>query len=1320
MSTAHGAVSKDYLPFQNALASLLLDEEQGRMVCDVILGRSVGSHSSVAATEELAAFFPSCSVPRTYAAVIHNWISTQMQPLLSYRPHHSFPSGTSSRSSCGGGAGGMTRIVSASRTSVNIGSKGQIITHGSSIAAADTFTSQRIIEATTNSYDNKVITSNTFAGLPIVSKSKQKKRMTPIVVSADSNSISNVASSGNISVLPSSNGIDMSICSMQGHLKKMSVNTISSQDGGGGGKSDLNISSISNVSSSSNSNIQPSAPRTVASIALSRKAANEHPYIVEPIPQSLSGGNLGPGVASIVASKDGRERLARQLGNVYGSLVMRQLVSLSHSLPLVMKAAAVSIGDGNYVKTLNNSTFFSILVDDFSLKTFFLAVVSVIMPVLKSLGNSVLESLLKLDVLRRPNGCTVAQSIRDELQSCYEDNKVLLGTEEEESGMLLQTDTTFIRCFREEVDSRYEYKSPLECYIYNEREQLFDMFSNLFRQFQEMDRSDLDGSKVSDFIRFSLPAVKPRILSMKDINLVWFVGIFRDLTMFYGVNNNHAEASANGVGASRQQMLESRMGYPSQPTMPSQGSRATSSGASNASSVTAEDIYSEQAAVFPGNQQFFFRFILMIDSTRFSQHLEVALHSAINNLVDSGSDINIRKATNEEKGDADVQSTAISTDSYTLRVLKLKLLGKYLGVLKFSSFWSLSSGVNPAGPLHLLLREEARARCGARMHNGALSAAHDALQAAILAKKTSLAVSWVVEFIKMSYWDVTWDLVANADNGSMQHNIFSDVLAALKKIQRDHSASLYSFGDANSNKSSSDIAISNATGSISANRLFTLVEIQNLFLSLPVSTSVRSALINDAGSVHHLWKEADSPIDKRSGSNRSNSYTVPGSVKSVNSPVENGANGSTSSKAFIDSNNDAFSPLFIRHVMPFLDQLLKMLSSSSNVGSTVTTHRSSKSSNVRRQTPNVITSSAAGYPSTFNSFGSGATTTASGLTSANVSYSGTPLSSKKTDKGSTANGSKLSLSSPSGAGKSRSGGGGSGQLTFYMPSPTTPSINRRAASQPKGSKAQRHLEHDIHHKLEMSFWQQHVNLFSINVFVLDNLRNASLAHLKDKVAEAIHELWGTAAALKTDVEEEMATESNVTSAITTSRNGSFVAKFQSALSDFERRLHANTLQDGLSFLQEFNSNHLSATLPDLCTLYPCHGRVAEAAVRFISKRAGQQQQGLLDYLDSYSARKFSEVISISVSQFQKALDGKELQYRKATGSSSNLVHATALTSNEHYPRQEILMAKLFRMHSEDFSRIDLQVSSSLLSPLYHPYCSLYYTHNIRRAGRQPL
>lgn len=35
--------------------------------------------------------------------------------------------------------------------------------------------------------------------------------------------------------------------------------------------------------------------------------------------------------------------------------------------------------------------------------------------------------------------------------------------------------------------------------MYNEREKCFDEFSNLFRKFCEISRSDLDGSKTEDF-----------------------------------------------------------------------------------------------------------------------------------------------------------------------------------------------------------------------------------------------------------------------------------------------------------------------------------------------------------------------------------------------------------------------------------------------------------------------------------------------------------------------------------------------------------------------------------------------------------------------------------------------------------------------------------------------------------------------------------------------------------------------------------------------------------------------------------------------------
>lgn len=572
-STAAVAVApKDYLPFQEALASLLLDEEQTSKLCTAILldsSRASGVHSSsssrptcAATAEELAAFFPHCTVPTTYPAVVHNWISSQLQPFLTSKPQvvsHAFSSISSIGSSSG--AVGAVQPLPAS----SIGRKGlaAVADGGATDTSSVNLPPRNNVSApaTNTNYDNTAagtIISNTFAGLPIVSKNKQKKRMTPVIVSTETSSyttsVTGGGAGGNIAGLPNSTGMDISVRNVQTNLRNLSYNpgieSICSQTAtieSTGVSSDLNISNISiasNISNSNSNNALASMASAVASIAQSRNKITTEPYIVEKIQSStLANGNFSSGVAPVVALRASRECAARLLGRVYGCLVMRQLVSLNHALTLVVKAAASSIGEDNYVRTVSSdNTFFSILVDDSSMTTFVLAVVKAIMPVVKSLGNPLLGSLLKLDMLKRP-GVGNKSSVCNELQSCYEDNIMLMGaSEEEEAGILLNTDTTFIRRFREEVDSRYEYKSSLECFVYNEREQLFDMFSNLFHQFQEVDRSDLDGSKVSDFLKYNLPLAKPRVLAMKDINMVWFVGIFRDMALFYGINNSIAEA----------------------------------------------------------------------------------------------------------------------------------------------------------------------------------------------------------------------------------------------------------------------------------------------------------------------------------------------------------------------------------------------------------------------------------------------------------------------------------------------------------------------------------------------------------------------------------------------------------------------------------------------------------------------------------------------------------------------------------------------------------------------------------------------------------
>jgi hypothetical protein len=41
--------------------------------------------------------------------------------------------------------------------------------------------------------------------------------------------------------------------------------------------------------------------------------------------------------------------------------------------------------------------------------------------------------------------------------------------------------------------------SQVEGIVYNEREKCFDEFSNLFRRYSDINRSDLDGSKTEEF-----------------------------------------------------------------------------------------------------------------------------------------------------------------------------------------------------------------------------------------------------------------------------------------------------------------------------------------------------------------------------------------------------------------------------------------------------------------------------------------------------------------------------------------------------------------------------------------------------------------------------------------------------------------------------------------------------------------------------------------------------------------------------------------------------------------------------------------------------
>ena len=93
----------------------------------------------------------------------------------------------------------------------------------------------------------------------------------------------------------------------------------------------------------------------------------------------------------------------------------------------------------------------------------------------------------------------------------------------------------FIRPFREETDSRLEYKTPYEGLVYNERERCFDELSNLFHLYQEAHKSDISGRKVNEVIR-KIPIIGAKILNLRDCNFFWFADIFVKMLLFHGLN----------------------------------------------------------------------------------------------------------------------------------------------------------------------------------------------------------------------------------------------------------------------------------------------------------------------------------------------------------------------------------------------------------------------------------------------------------------------------------------------------------------------------------------------------------------------------------------------------------------------------------------------------------------------------------------------------------------------------------------------------------------------------------------------------------------
>lgn len=186
------------------------------------------------------------------------------------------------------------------------------------------------------------------------------------------------------------------------------------------------------------------------------------------------------------------------------------------------------------------------------------------------------------------------------------------------------------------------------------------------------------------------------------------------------------------------------------------------------------DPYIAPSHKFQGSQQFFYRFIVGLNDHRFNQCLLHSLICEIEAIIKSGMRLSANgggigggieggigggsggsggsKGTSGSKflssctgilGTGILSSSSTdntfltwSAESYALSITKLKILGKFIGLLQHYPQWVLSTDITESGPLQLQYDELA-------MHSGVLSSFHLMQSSLALPIRRMLEQAWI-------------------------------------------------------------------------------------------------------------------------------------------------------------------------------------------------------------------------------------------------------------------------------------------------------------------------------------------------------------------------------------------------------------------------------------------------------------------------------------------------------------------------------------------------------------------------------------------------
>lgn len=1083
----------------------------------------------------------------------------------------------------------------------------------------------------------------------------------------------------------------------------------------------------------------------------------------------------------LLADETASKAATRRMGVIYGSLIMRyhsSLLPISPCIVFLTKLLSVKfIHAGKVIKlSLQDLTKFpSCLLTNNRLEIFAVNVISTIIPVLQSLGGWILSSLTEV---LSPIAPMLVKKINDQMKSGEVSTMYITQQQSEEEKLLnISNVEDFIRPFDANIDNRHDYKTQIECTIYNEREKCYDEFCNLFRQFQTINRSDMDGSKTDEFWS-GLHARGSRVLNLNDCNYLWFSKIFIEMLLFHGTNmpkssspfshppSSPAGGASSGSGSfsrsssygtpvtpntssrhtatalfsstQKQRKLEERLGqggggkgFPSRRGAGAQSMSSTPSSASstrssatknsqfnNVAAVTSQrmknmiDALNDPSSHFSGNQQFFFRFILVMDSHRLNitlqdlmlteilQLLEISLvvyksfgdstnvETSNSTTGNAGSNLSNSSLGTEylKKNDNEApQSPTTGTTSLTLRVLKLRVLGKFLGLLHFSPSWNLSVDSLKESPLMDAAESFATQRNSIR-HFIPLS---EMLKHCWVRGSLFLCIPWMTSYLQLMSWDKT--SVLNMTKTGLQSMLKSSQFNSHSTSTRSSTQILYCISILHALLCSNMFDLrKSGTDAVSQNRVSILFNIQAFLSDFPILIELRKVFLKKATSVPS-W---NSLLKKPIASPSQDLISEDGDMHHLDAGIQ----------IQIDEGNSGFSQSYLKYMFPELFQsisqmrqrfvrfqrndeiLCERLMSNSTIVSRPTSLRFSPT---KRQAPTLISSS-----TLMKNVGIDEGSIPASTSLLNPS----PPRTVKVDIGNSDHNFDIMIPPPPLISPAPSPSATSGKVfnMFSSPPPslkrntsglfypesnllTSSSTNYRSNSMPRSSSIgsiqdSDHLQNttDIQEKLEISFWHQHPHLYSICNFAVDHVNQACRHRLRERVADLVLQAWSYCEVAGSQC-LSMATElrAKIKSNSPADNTNAIISKHQAMVEKHTSSLFKTSCSETEEFLGTFVGEHMLDTITPFLSVYPMSNIVKETVISIALRQKSTSIKSLSSYYSDFARKKLSEVCMKSVQQQRKIFS----QLESDVSSEINEVPSsstTELTANVNISSQTVI------------------------------------------------